>query len=99
MAVKSSFARLKSAILVAAALVATALLSQSPASAKDLSLYFVGCAAPTGFHGYLARGAEEAGKNLGFVPAYLPADEFGKLIASDDARLTEVMADLGLKKQ
>jgi tripartite-type tricarboxylate transporter receptor subunit TctC len=41
----------------------------------------------------------EAGKNLGFVPAYLPADEFGKLIASDDARLTEVMADLGLKKQ
>jgi simple sugar transport system substrate-binding protein len=75
MAVKSSFARLKSAILVAAALVATALLSQSPASAKDLSLYFVGCAAPTGFHGYLARGAEEAGKNLGVKVTYIYPDQ------------------------
>jgi tripartite-type tricarboxylate transporter receptor subunit TctC len=42
---------------------------------------------------------QDAGKNLGFVPAYLPADDFGKLIASDDAKLTDVMADLGLKKQ
>ena len=32
---------------------------------KPVSIYFVGCAAPTGFHGYLARGAEEAGANLG----------------------------------
>ena len=42
---------------------------------------------------------QDAGKNIGFMPAYLPASDFGKLIASDDARLAQVMADLGLKKQ
>ena len=42
---------------------------------------------------------QEAGKNLGFMPAYLSSDEFGKLIAGDDAKLAEVMADLGLKKK
>jgi tripartite-type tricarboxylate transporter receptor subunit TctC len=40
----------------------------------------------------------DAGKALGFTPAYLPADGFGKLIASDDAKLAQLMADLGLKK-
>ena len=38
-------------------------------------------------------------KAIGFTPAYLSADEFGRLIAGDDARLARVMADLGLKKQ
>jgi hypothetical protein len=33
------------------------------------------------------------------VPAYLPANDFGKLIATDDARLGQVMTDLGLKKR
>jgi tripartite-type tricarboxylate transporter receptor subunit TctC len=42
---------------------------------------------------------KDAGKAIGFTPAYLPADDFGKLIAGDDARLAQVMADLGLKKQ
>lgn len=42
---------------------------------------------------------KEAGKTIGFVPAYLPADDFGKLIAGDDARLAQVMTELGLKKQ
>jgi tripartite-type tricarboxylate transporter receptor subunit TctC len=42
---------------------------------------------------------KDAGKAIGFTPAYLPADEFGRLIAGDDARLARVMADLGLKKQ
>jgi tripartite-type tricarboxylate transporter receptor subunit TctC len=42
---------------------------------------------------------QKAGKDLGFVPAYLPADDFGKLIASDDAKLAQVMTDLGLNKQ
>jgi tripartite-type tricarboxylate transporter receptor subunit TctC len=42
---------------------------------------------------------KEAGKTLGFTPAYLPADEFGRLIASDDAKLAQLMTDLGLKKQ
>ncbi len=41
----------------------------------------------------------EAGKKLGFVPAYLPADEFGKLIAADDTKLETVMTELGLKKK
>jgi len=40
-----------------------------------LSIYFVGCAAPTGFHGYLARGAEEAGKNLGVSVTYIYPDQ------------------------
>jgi simple sugar transport system substrate-binding protein len=42
---------------------------------KPLSIYFVGCAAPTGFHGYLARGAEEAAKNLGVKLTYIYPDE------------------------
>jgi simple sugar transport system substrate-binding protein len=42
---------------------------------KPLSLYFVGCAAPTGFHGYLARGAAEAGKNLDVQVTYIYPDE------------------------
>ncbi len=41
----------------------------------------------------------EAGKAIGFIPAYMPAEDFGKLIAGDDVRLARVMADLGLKKQ
>lgn len=40
----------------------------------------------------------EAGKTIGFVPAYLPASDFGKLIAEDDAKLGKIMAELGLKK-
>jgi tripartite-type tricarboxylate transporter receptor subunit TctC len=40
-----------------------------------------------------------AGEMAGFTPAFLPADKFGKLIASDDARLGSVMAELGLKKR
>jgi tripartite-type tricarboxylate transporter receptor subunit TctC len=40
-----------------------------------------------------------AGRSIGFTPAFLPAAEFGKLIAGDDARLGEVMAELGLKKR
>jgi simple sugar transport system substrate-binding protein len=42
---------------------------------KEISIYFVGCAAPTGFHGYLARGAEEAGKNLGVSVTYIYPDQ------------------------
>src|SRR5436309_8292535 len=42
---------------------------------ETISIYFVGCAAPTGFHGYLARGAEEAGKNLGVKVTYIYPDQ------------------------
>jgi tripartite-type tricarboxylate transporter receptor subunit TctC len=41
----------------------------------------------------------DAGKNVGFTPAYLPADGFAQLIASDDAKLAQVMDELGLKKK
>jgi tripartite-type tricarboxylate transporter receptor subunit TctC len=42
---------------------------------------------------------KDAGKAIGFTPAYLPADDFGRLIANDDAKLAQLMTDLGLKKK
>jgi tripartite-type tricarboxylate transporter receptor subunit TctC len=42
---------------------------------------------------------KEAGRNIGFTPAYLPASEFGRLIEKDDAELAQVMGTLGLKVQ
>ncbi len=42
---------------------------------------------------------KDAGKTIGFVPAYLPAQDFAKLIANDDVRLAQLMDELGLKKQ
>jgi tripartite-type tricarboxylate transporter receptor subunit TctC len=41
----------------------------------------------------------DAGTKIGFKPAFLPHDQFATLIASDDARLAKLMADLGMKKQ
>jgi tripartite-type tricarboxylate transporter receptor subunit TctC len=41
----------------------------------------------------------DAGKTIGFTPAYLPSEDFSALIASDDAKLAQVMGDLGLKKK
>ncbi len=41
----------------------------------------------------------DAGKTIGFTPAYLPAADFGALIASDDAKLAQVMGELGLRKK
>jgi tripartite-type tricarboxylate transporter receptor subunit TctC len=42
---------------------------------------------------------KDAGKSIGFVPAYLPAQDFAKLIANDDVRLAQLMDELGLKKK
>jgi len=42
---------------------------------------------------------KDAGKTIGYTPAHLPADEFGRLIAHDDEKLAQLMTDLGLKKQ
>jgi tripartite-type tricarboxylate transporter receptor subunit TctC len=42
---------------------------------------------------------QEAGVKIGFLPAFLPADEFGRLIATDDGKLATVMDKLGLKKR
>jgi tripartite-type tricarboxylate transporter receptor subunit TctC len=41
----------------------------------------------------------QAGEKIGFLPAFLPAREFGQLIATDDAKLASVMDALGLKKR
>lgn len=37
--------------------------------------------------------------NLGFTPAYLPAQEFGELIAKDDAVISELMSKLGMNNR
>jgi simple sugar transport system substrate-binding protein len=73
-ATSSRLARLGLAFCAATA---TAFVAAGVAKAdeKPLSIYFVGCAAPTGFHGYLARGAAEAGKNLGVKVTYIYPDE------------------------
>jgi simple sugar transport system substrate-binding protein len=62
------------AAMAAATLVLSASAGAALADDKPISIYFVGCAAPTGFHGYLARGAEEAGKNLGVKVTYIYPD-------------------------
>jgi tripartite-type tricarboxylate transporter receptor subunit TctC len=42
---------------------------------------------------------KDAGKTIGFVPAYMPAQDFAKLIANDDVKLAQLMDELGLKKK
>jgi tripartite-type tricarboxylate transporter receptor subunit TctC len=37
-------------------------------------------------------------KKIGFTPAFLAADGFGRVIAADDAEIAKLMSDLGLKK-
>ena len=39
---------------------------------------------------------KKAAGNIGFEPAYMPADQFGKLIAKDDQEIGSLMKDLGL---
>ena len=41
---------------------------------------------------------KELSARLGFEPAFLPAGEFGALVARDDASIAKVMAQLGLKR-
>src|SRR5271154_1901386 len=71
--------RLTGSLFIWAVAAAAALLSSGTRNAKaedkPLNIYFVGCAAPTGFHGYLARGAAEAGKNLGAKVTYIYPDQ------------------------
>lgn len=61
--------------LAAGAALLTGGLRDAKAAERPISIYFVGCAAPTGFHGYLARGATEAGKNLGVNVTYIYPDQ------------------------
>jgi simple sugar transport system substrate-binding protein len=64
-----------SKLLAASVVAVAAFAGVAKAEDKPISIYFVGCAAPTGFHGYLARGAEEAGKNLGVKVTYVYPDQ------------------------
>ena len=63
------------AALAGAVLALAASTGAATAADSNVSIYFVGCSAPTGFHGYLARGAAEAGKNLGVKVTYIYPDE------------------------
>lgn len=75
----------------AVALIAiSSLHTRSAAAEENISIYFVGCAAPTGFHGYLARGAEEAGKNLGVDVHYIYPDQL--TIPNQIQKIEEAMA-------
>lgn len=83
------------------------------AGATDLDLtMWRGLAAPAGTPAEVVAKLEDSAKramedenviktvkNLGFEPAFLSADEFGKLIASDDAVIGELMTSLGLKNK
>ncbi|MBX2805740.1 MAG: tripartite tricarboxylate transporter substrate binding protein [Hyphomicrobiales bacterium] len=70
-----------------------------------------GLAAPEGTPAEAVKALEEAAKKaaeskefieasdkIGFTPAFLTSQEFGDLIASDDAKISKLMDDLGLKK-
>lgn len=72
------------------ALIMAAVAHPARADEKPLSIYFVGCAPPTGFHGYLARGAAEAGKNLGVQVTYIYPDEL--TIPNQVAKIEEAIA-------
>jgi simple sugar transport system substrate-binding protein len=63
--------------LTVASAAAGMMAASGAAQAQDdeISIYFVGCAAPTSFHGYLARGAAEAGENLGVSVTYIYPDQ------------------------
>lgn len=41
---------------------------------------------------------KEAGRTIGFTPAFQPSDQFTKMIAADDAATATVMKAVGLKK-
>jgi tripartite-type tricarboxylate transporter receptor subunit TctC len=45
-----------------------------------------------------SKSFRDAAAKIGFEAAYMPAAEFGKVIARDDKEISAMMADLGLKK-
>jgi tripartite-type tricarboxylate transporter receptor subunit TctC len=42
---------------------------------------------------------QKAAQNIGFVPAFLPSAEFGKVIAEDDKEIGALMAKIGVQKK
>ena len=84
--------------------------SEAGAAGLDITMWR-GLAAPAGTPADVVKKLESAAKaavdspefqkaaeNIGFEAAYLPADAFGKEIASDDAAIGSLMEKLGLKK-
>jgi tripartite-type tricarboxylate transporter receptor subunit TctC len=45
-----------------------------------------------------SREFAQASEKLGVTPAFMPAEQFGALIASEDATLARLMQVIGLKK-
>ncbi|MEM7636273.1 MAG: tripartite tricarboxylate transporter substrate binding protein [Pseudomonadota bacterium] len=86
--------------------------SCAEAGATDLNItMWRGLAAPAGTPADVVAKLQDAAKaaiasdefqsaadKIGFEASFLPADEFGSLIASDDAAISELMGKLGLKK-
>ena len=84
---------------------------QAGATGLDLSMWR-GLAAPAGTPPDVVAKLQNAAKdavaspefqkavqNVGFVPAYLPADGFGKVIAEDDKEIGSLMQKIGLEKK
>jgi tripartite-type tricarboxylate transporter receptor subunit TctC len=83
------------------------------AGAKGLDMaMWRGLAAPAGTPPETIKTLQEAAKkavesaefkkaadNLGFTTAFLPAQEFGKVIASDDAEIGKLMKEIGVEKK
>ena len=86
--------------------------SCAEAGATDLNItMWRGLAAPAGTPADVVAKLQDAAKaaiesdefqsaadKIGFEASFLPADEFGSLIASDDAAISDLMGKLGLKK-
>ena len=62
-------------------------LSTTTGPDEDLSITFVGCEAPQGFHAYLARGARAAGEDLGVDVTYVYPEEV--LVPASQLRLID----------
>ena len=88
----------------------TSTCDESGASGLDISMWR-GLAAPAGTPADVVEALQnaamaaieseafqEASRNIGFKPAFLPASEFGELIATDDGIISDLMDQLGLKK-
>jgi tripartite-type tricarboxylate transporter receptor subunit TctC len=85
--------------------------SESGAKGMDMTMWR-GLAAPAGTPPEVVAKLQAAAKaatespefkkaagNVGFMPAYLPAKDFGVVIAADDKEIGTLMKDLGLTKK
>jgi tripartite-type tricarboxylate transporter receptor subunit TctC len=84
--------------------------AEAGAAGLDITMWR-GLAAPAGTPADVVAKLQDAAKSavesdefksaadkIGFEAAFMPAEDFGKLIATDDAAIGELMGKLGLKK-